>query len=50
MNLGKMLFPNYPSSRRTKEIKQLGLITLVAIMLCLIISGVLYMLNIQGRL
>jgi len=48
--LGKLLFRKYDRAVRRKHVRFLGLALLLAMGICLIIAGFMYVLNREGRL
>jgi hypothetical protein len=48
--LGKVLFGKYDRAVRRRQVRALGLALLLALVICLIFGGLLYVLNLQGRI
>ena len=50
MNLGKLLFRRLPEARRRKEMQSLGIVLVIVVVLCILLAGLIYMLNKHGRI
>ena len=50
MNLGKLLFRHLPEARQRKEMQSLGIALVIAVLICSVLAGLIYLLNRQGRI
>ena len=49
MDFGKLFFRHLPEARRRKEMQSLAFVLFIAVLICLLLAGLFYLMNKHGR-